>query len=226
MTALQTSANKSPLVSCICPTMPGRSGFLFRAIECFRAQQYPNLEMILVGDDASVFLWQSPGIVTVNGGAGLTLGAKRNLACERAQGEIICHFDDDDWSAPRRAAHQAAQLWVSGLPVTSYHTVTVQETRRVFLHEDGVRRRAGEWWTLSNPIGIGAALCYTRAWWQAHPFPAITCGEDDAFLAAAAGQITTHDGSEYVRVTNHAECTSQRLVVPGNGWQELGAPPA
>ncbi len=27
------------------------------------------------------------------------IGTKRNLACEATSGEVICHFDDDDWSA-------------------------------------------------------------------------------------------------------------------------------
>ena len=39
------------------------------------------------------------------------LGAKRNLACELARGEIIVHWDDDDWMAPRPArATRSAQL--------------------------------------------------------------------------------------------------------------------
>src|SRR5262249_61234848 len=35
-----------------------------------------------------------------------SIGAKRNLACEMAQGEIIAHWDDDDWYAVNRLRYQ------------------------------------------------------------------------------------------------------------------------
>ncbi len=31
-----------------------------------------------------------------------SIGAKRNLACAEARGELIAHWDDDDWYAPAR----------------------------------------------------------------------------------------------------------------------------
>ena len=37
---------------------------------------------------------------------GRTVGEKRNFGVSRACGEIITHFDDDDWSAPARLADQ------------------------------------------------------------------------------------------------------------------------
>ena len=40
----------------------------------------------------------------------ITLGAKLNLACDYARGEIIAHWDDDDWYAPRRLSTQVEAL--------------------------------------------------------------------------------------------------------------------
>jgi glycosyltransferase involved in cell wall biosynthesis len=30
-----------------------------------------------------------------------SIGEKRNFGCERSSGEIICHWDDDDWVRTR-----------------------------------------------------------------------------------------------------------------------------
>ena len=43
-----------------------------------------------------------------------SVGVKRNLACEHAEGELIAHFDDDDWYAPNRLSIQVAALRESG----------------------------------------------------------------------------------------------------------------
>jgi len=40
----------------------------------------------------------------------LSIGSKRNLCCSMARGEFILHFDDDDWSAPGRMAHQISTI--------------------------------------------------------------------------------------------------------------------
>src|SRR5262249_34045298 len=39
-----------------------------------------------------------------------SIGGKRNLACRRAAGEIIAHWDDDDWYAPNRLRYQVSPL--------------------------------------------------------------------------------------------------------------------
>ena len=40
----------------------------------------------------------------------LPLGAKRNMACRAAAGDIIVHWDDDDWMADRRLHYQVDEL--------------------------------------------------------------------------------------------------------------------
>ena len=39
------------------------------------------------------------------------MGAKHNMACEMAQGEVIVHWDDDDWMAGRRVSYQVGELF-------------------------------------------------------------------------------------------------------------------
>jgi glycosyltransferase involved in cell wall biosynthesis len=57
------------------------------------------------------------------------LGAKRNLACEIARGEIIAHWDDDDWYAPDRLSRQAALLTDSGASLCGLDTVLFYDLR-------------------------------------------------------------------------------------------------
>jgi len=43
-------------------------------------------------------------------------GAKRNLACERARGQFIVHWDDDDWYPASRVRVQIRALLEQGIP--------------------------------------------------------------------------------------------------------------
>ena len=38
------------------------------------------------------------------------MGAKHNQGCILARGEIIAHWDDDDWFAERRLSYQVSEL--------------------------------------------------------------------------------------------------------------------
>jgi glycosyltransferase involved in cell wall biosynthesis len=89
------------LVSCIMPTA-NREKYIPLAIDNFLKQDYPHTELIIIDDglksirssvpsrqNIKYFYRETPG----------TVGAKRNAACQEASGEIIMHWDDDDWYA-------------------------------------------------------------------------------------------------------------------------------
>jgi len=76
----------TPLVSIITPTMSSRIGLLDRCHACVQAQDYPHLEWLIEGDALA-----EPR---------LTIGEKRNRLVARAKGDIIVHFDDDDYYGP------------------------------------------------------------------------------------------------------------------------------
>jgi glycosyltransferase involved in cell wall biosynthesis len=104
--------SKLPLISCIMPTHNRRS-FIGLALDCFHAQTYAGKELVVIDDGTDPvgdLLEGIPGVRYVRSTRRLTIGAKRNLACELAQGELIAHWDDDDWYGPERLAHQAAPL--------------------------------------------------------------------------------------------------------------------
>jgi ADP-heptose:LPS heptosyltransferase/glycosyltransferase involved in cell wall biosynthesis/SAM-dependent methyltransferase len=165
------------LVSCIMPTADRRA-FVGRAVEYFLRQDYGAKELIVVddGEDAVGDLMPADARVRyVRVSGKLTVGAKRNLACEQARGEFIAHWDDDDWHAPRRLSYQVGELSESGAEVCGI--------RELLFYEPG----AGRAWRYVYPAGqrlwlSGSSLCYRRAFWAANRFADISIGEDARFV--------------------------------------------
>ncbi len=97
-----------PLVSCVMPTADRRE-HVGRSIGYFLRQDYPNSELVVLddGEDRVADLMpDDPRVRYVGLERRLILGEKRNRACELAHGEIIVHWDDDDWQAPHRLSYQ------------------------------------------------------------------------------------------------------------------------
>jgi len=92
------------------PTTAKRRRWISQAIKCFRRQTYLRKSLLVVSEDdlASIL----PGDVGfVRTAQKHAVGTKRNVACEYAEtADIICHWDDDDWSAPTRIAEQVETL--------------------------------------------------------------------------------------------------------------------
>lgn len=166
-----------PLVTAICLTR-NRRQWLPKAIEHFKRQTYPNKRLLIVADGETVrdLVGEDPNITLLEIEDGYTIGAKRNFACSQAVGDIICHWDDDDFSEGNRIHDQVDRLVASGRAVTGYSEM---------YFTDGAT-----WWTFKrrNPFAIGTSLCYLRAWALEHPFPLKMVGEDDAFVKEAKEQ--------------------------------------
>jgi len=217
-----------PGVSCICLhyDRPRSKEFLARAVECFSRQTYGYRELLVVSE---VYPAQLPNYARwIKTPSDFTVGAKRNRANFRADGDIICHWDDDDYQSPGRIADQVARLQSSGKPVTGYNPITVRETRDVRIVHDTAFWRPGEWWTLTEPgnVPLGPSLCYTRDYWLDHRFADIQVGEDNDFCETAAreGNAAVVPSDAMMYVTNHHANSSGR-VIGGPAWQELPASP-
>src|SRR5215216_1851754 len=103
---------ESPLVSCIMPTRNRRS-LVGQAIAYFLRQDYQRKELIVVddGDDCIDDLVPAdPRVRYIRLERRTPLGAKRNRACAASRGELIAHWDDDDWIAPDRLSVQVSAL--------------------------------------------------------------------------------------------------------------------
>lgn len=166
----------APLVSCIMPTFDRRA-FIPDAIRCFLAQDYPNLELIVVDDSTAAvadLLPSDPRIVYVRLHERKSVGAKRNLACERARGELIVHWDDDDWYPPSRVRMQVDALRQRGGDVCGSSSVYYldREQQRAYCY----RYSGSPAWVAGN------TLVYRREAWARNRFADIQVGEDSQFV--------------------------------------------
>lgn len=188
------------LVSCIMPTR-NRPVFAREAVACWQSQTYEPRELLIVDDiDAPSFEdgISGAGIIYERVRRRMTIGEKRNLACSRANGEILCHLDDDDYSAPGRITEQVQRLIETGKPVTGYSSMKVT---------DGLR-----WWlyTGAPDYALGTSLMYERDWWLKYGFDAIQVSEDNNFVgvARARGAIVSVDAGEMMWARIHPGNTS------------------
>jgi glycosyltransferase involved in cell wall biosynthesis len=200
-----------PLVSCIMPTQ-NRRRFIPRAIESFLLQDWPEKELVVVdsGDDrvedlirevpnAKYIFYTEPRSEWL---PNVPIGTKRNIACENASGEIIVHFDDDDYSHPGRISNQIKYLRESGKSVVGYNWI----------------KEFSEFTTNTNDYQVppgwaaGTSLCYLKAYWEKHRFPATSFGEDWTFIEVArdSGEFASCDGQKYITSTAHSGNTCKR----------------
>jgi glycosyltransferase involved in cell wall biosynthesis len=205
------SRQPAPLVSCIMPTC-NRRAFLPAALACFAAQDYSNLELIVVDDGSDPIadlLPSDPRIRYFRLGGKLNTGAKRNFACEQAHGSFIAHWDDDDWYPPSRIriqidAMRGAHWQVSGSTTMYYlHHERDQAFRYTY-------RGSGRAWL--------GALLYTKPAWERHRFDEIQIGEDVRFLARIpfADRLDLNDPALTIG-TIHGANTSPK-VTSGPYW--------
>jgi glycosyltransferase involved in cell wall biosynthesis len=199
-----------PLVSAIMPTRARRE-MAARALAQFLEQTWPAKELIIVddADDPSFPVPPSdPSIVYVLIRQRRRIGPKRNLACSRARGEIILHWDSDDLYAPDRIEHQVKHLISSGAEVVGFNSALFldTETNRVFRYNG------------TPGYAIGVSLCYWRRAWERHPFSDALVGEDKTFQKPF--RVATKDSEGRIVATCHAGNTSRREL-QHHKWEEV-----
>jgi hypothetical protein len=203
-----------PLVTCIMPTY-NRRPFVPIAIRRFLAQDYPERELIVVDDGTDPIHDLIPDddrIRYVRPERRLTIGAKRNLACELARGEVVAHWDDDDWVAGWRLRYQVDALLEQGADIVGLQTL---------LYLDPVAHRAWQYRYL--PSGRGwvhdPTFCYRRELWQAQRFPNSNYGLDTGFLGTGNRKrlAVLADHEFYVGIVHPGNTSAKRTA--GANWR-------
>jgi glycosyltransferase involved in cell wall biosynthesis len=166
-----------PLVSCIMPTHKRRH-FVPQAIRYFLRQNYPNKELVILDDGSESvadLVPADPQVRYIRLSGSRTLGAKRNACVEASQGDLIMHWDDDDWMASHRIAYQVEALLQAGAEVCGLRCMLFYEleTDRGWLYTYPTNQR---------PWLAGGSLLYTRYFWRRSPFPNIQIGSDTRFM--------------------------------------------
>jgi glycosyltransferase involved in cell wall biosynthesis len=217
----------TPFISCLMPTRDRRQ-FVARAIDYFLRQDYVQSELI-IGDDGSDSVADlvngHPRIRYLRTPAGLSLGAKRNLLCNAAQGEILLHQDDDDWLAPWRISYQVGEILRRGVQVCGLSRLLYYrpKTDQAFLYSYPSGHK---------PWVAGNTLCYTKAYWSRCPFEDTRIGEDTRFVwRASPSEIAALEDERFVIGMLHdrnasPKCTSKppwKPVKPSEVHDRLGA---
>jgi glycosyltransferase involved in cell wall biosynthesis len=165
-----------PLVTCIMPTADRRA-FVLQAIRCFQRQDYLNRELLILDDGADAvadLVPADPRIRYVRLPGKQAIGAKRNQACELARGEIIAHWDDDDWMASRRLRQQVTSLLAAEADICGLD--------RLLYYDPGANAAWEYVYPGGRPWLAGGTLCYRKAFWRENRFPELSVGEDTRFV--------------------------------------------
>lgn len=213
-TRLKGMNDQRPLVSCIMPTC-NRPQFVSQAISYFQRQGYSPRELIIVDDgDIPVagLVPNDPNIHYIRLDKRLALGEKRNIACKAGRGDLIAHWDDDDWISPDRLSIQVEHLGQASVCGSAE-----------LLHYD---LTAGEAWLYSYPAEkrpwlAGCTLLYRREAWANNPFKPKNNGEDTAFVwQLPANQIRAIPDIDLVVSIIHGRNTALRSL-NNPRWERL-----
>lgn len=208
---ISTSGEGEPLVTCIMPTF-NRRAYVRQAIHYFQRQDYPNLELLVLDDGTDPVgdcMPQDPRVRYARVEGKHTIGAKRNMACQAARGEIIAHWDDDDWYPAGRIRSQVKALEEGGTALcgTSQEYFYAPKVDRAWLYR----------WRGVGRMLVGSSLLYRKNAWARSPFPDIQLGEDVHFVRAFPGPCCDLADPRLGIGIIHPGNTS-RKVVRGAGW--------
>jgi glycosyltransferase involved in cell wall biosynthesis len=173
------SESQQPLVSCIMPTY-NRREFVPHAIRYFLRQDYENMELIVIDDGEDPIedlIPKTERLRYYRLDKKISLGAKLNMACQCAKGDIIAHWDDDDWYAHRRLKYQVNAIQANGFALCGinnllYYDVHLKNAYR-YIYPKNQRT-----WLL------GSSLCYKKELWNKIHFADIDVGMDGLFVWA------------------------------------------
>jgi ADP-heptose:LPS heptosyltransferase/2-polyprenyl-3-methyl-5-hydroxy-6-metoxy-1,4-benzoquinol methylase len=200
-----------PLVSCIMPTY-NRRQFVPQAIKYFLRQDYPHKELIILDDGTDKvrdLVPDAPEITYLALPQKLTVGEKRNLAIDASRGEIIVHWDDDDWMHERRMRYQVEHLLRTDADVTGVRQVLFYDLRtgKAWLYEYPAKQR---------PWLYGGSLCYRKAFWAQKKFAALQVGEDTKFMwtPPIGTMVELPDCTFYVAMIHHHNTSGKALSGP------------
>jgi glycosyltransferase involved in cell wall biosynthesis len=216
------SGAPAPTVSCLMVTKD-RSSTARRAITCFRAQTYPNLELVVVEDGTDDALERH---ILELGDPRIRhhrlppekrpLGELRNEAVDRASGPYVCQWDDDDLYDPERIETQMAAILALGVDAC-------------FLARERL------WWPARRKLAISCARLWEGSMVCAKDrlprYPALRRGEDTPVAEGVVRtcRVVSVDAPELYTYVCHGSNTfdeshfAEHFDVATEIWAEPGA---
>jgi hypothetical protein len=172
-----------PMVSVCTPTF-NRRPFVAAMLACFNHQTYPRdrMEWIIVDDGTDPIedlVSHHPCVRYFKLADKISLGKKRNLMHEKAQGEIIVYMDDDDYYPPERVSHAVTTLLDHRKRKTG---IKLAGSSEMCIHFKGFGGSEGQM-VQFGPYGPNHATAATFAFWKNLLSSMRLSYEEDACLA-------------------------------------------
>lgn len=211
------AADPTVLVSCILPTA-NRRAFVPEAIRQFLEQDYPNRELIVLDDGEDSIADLIPPDATIRYcrlARRLSVGSKRNLAAELARGDVVLHWDDDDWRSNRWVRSQVTTLMSEQADICGLD--------RVLFYDRESRRGWRYVYDGREPWVAGSTLCYRRDYWRASPFADLNVGEDNAFVWSGRSKrlVVNPHGDQFVATIHRGNISPRHTG--GRRWHAVPA---
>lgn len=195
-------------VSVITPTYQQRESNLKNLYTCFQSQTHPEKELLVLDDSPqpSEFFQalSDPNVTYIYFDRRLSTGEKRNLLVQQATGEIIAHFDDDDYYAPNYLERSLAVLndgdfitlsgwyayaqneqslfyWDTTKVGKCHFKVAPREELEV-IYTDGISPEEEAEWVEPTLWGFGFSYMYRKRIFETLKFNDVHFGEDYQFV--------------------------------------------
>jgi len=195
-----------PFVSVLTPTY-NRRKFIPYAIECFKAQEYPQnrMEWIILDDgtDKVEDLFKASGLTNVryySEDVKLNIGAKRNKLNDLSKGDIMVCFDDDDYYCPDRVSHAVTKLMANVM-----NDICGSSELHMFYTDIKKIYRIGPY---HQNHATNGTMAYKRAYLKNHRYDeTVTHAEETSFLNGYKERIVQLDPFRVMLVMAHSENT-------------------
>jgi glycosyltransferase involved in cell wall biosynthesis len=196
-----------------------RREFVPHAIRYFLRQDYEPKELIIIDDGTDAIkdlVPEDSRIRCLRLDKKHTIGAKRNLACKEAAGDIIMHWDDDDWMAPHRISYQVEQLLQTQSDVCGLDRLYFYDPSSNIAWQYIYPKKWKPWLA-------GGTLCYKKNTWKQNHFQDVNTGEDALFVWNSNPKkiLALQDNSFYVALIHKGNTSPKKPT--GSHWHTLSS---
>jgi hypothetical protein len=172
---LDPTPTAGPKVTCVMPTY-NRRGFVERSIRLFLGQDYPNKELVIADDgedEVSDLVPPGAPVHHLRLPRRTTIGEKRNLVAQDADGDLLVQWDDDDWYGPARLSRQVAPLVAGRADLTA-----IQKSWLADLDDGRFFRRRVLPRQVTDALALGTLAFTTDLWRRSRRYPHASKLED------------------------------------------------
>lgn len=145
-----------------------------------------------------------------------SIGEKRNIACKRAQHDIVVMMDDDDHYPPSSFRRRVAWLLKHPMNPNAVATTTIA----CYDLLKGTSAVNTPPWSLPLSQRVSeATLAFKKSFWETKPFPDANMAEGEGFLLDREEQVLELQPQQIIVAMSHNKNVSSRRIPPGPSGQ-------